>query len=163
MSDILEDLDRRHVDMFNSGEVKDDSFESRTRISSNVLWINVPKTNELQNKTKQNKRTAIEKRTNNTYVPGSITQPGIRIRIRPLRLRLHNLDKLIRMGPSARIQQTLPHAVNKDSRVRPIRVVEGDIQCPCRIQSKFAIRPYFYPIKEVASRLGNLVQEKTTC
>jgi len=143
MSDILEDLDRRHVDMFNSGEVKDDSFESRTRISSNVL--------------------AIEKRTNNTYVPGSITQPGIRIRIRPLRLRLHNLDKLIRMGPSARIQQTLPHAVNKDSRVRPIRVVEGDIQCPCRIQSKFAIRPYFYPIKEVASRLGNLVQEKTTC
>ncbi len=51
MSDILEDLDRRHVDMFNCSEVKDDSFESRTRISSDVLWINVPRTRELQNKT----------------------------------------------------------------------------------------------------------------
>src|SRR5258708_3025910 len=51
MSDILEDLDRRHVDMFNCSEVNNDSFESRTRISSDVLWINVPRTRELQNKT----------------------------------------------------------------------------------------------------------------
>ena len=119
LSDILEDLDGGDVNMLDSREVKNDSLESWAGVVGGGIWVNTPRTGQLNKKPQRQLRiSTVKKQVLETYVPWAITERGERIRVRPLRLHLHNLDKLVRVGPDARIQRTLPHAVDKDARER---------------------------------------------